>query len=529
MPRKHLFGDEVKEASKKAMYIVHKAVSSSLGPSGKFSLLQREGQVDLITKDGVTIAHNCLPLADEAQNLVAKKILEIAIKTNTQSGDGTTTSIVLANALFEESQKYLKKVDSVLLKEEIEKATAEVIKQLEEMATPVEGFEEIQNIATISANGDEQAGHIIAEAIDKVGNDGFVTLVEGDKPHATLEFTEGFRIKKGPITDRFLKGQHQKEFENPHILLFDGKIEDPHTLDQIYMQIAPKPFIVIASLSEMAMKYMVENVMSSNMEGVVISPPGFKDHRVKYLQDIAAVTGAKLFSSFTFKEGQENIEKEDLGTCERFTFNKYYSDIINGKGSKKEILKRVKEVKEAMDKTKSLYEKDLLRERIGRLVGGAAVIGVGGVTEDEALERKDRFEDALNATKSAIEEGIIPGSGYALFSIAQKMKPETTGEIILKRALEAPLKMILKNAGLEVENVLDKIRESGMGYDARSKKLSNLKEDGIIDPVRSTKSGLKNAVSIIDLLINLEVLTVNILDKDNVQEMMSVMRSLKES
>lgn len=534
MPRRILFGEDVRNASKAAMHILHKAVSSSLGPSGKFSLLQREGLVDIITKDGVTIAYNCRPLEDEAQDLIAAKILEIAIKTNSQSGDGTTTSIVLANALFEESQKYIQKVDPVILRKEIEECVPLILEQLEEMATDVEEFEDIKNIATISANGDEQAGQIIAEAIDKVGTDGFVTLREGEKEEATLDFTEGYRFKKGPVTDRFLKGQYDKEFQNPYILLFDGKIEDPHTLDSIYMQIRPRPFVVIASLSEMCHKYMIENVMEGNMEGVVISPPGFKDSRIKYLQDIAAVTGANLLSTFTFEEGpneegkQSQITIEDLGQCDTIKFTKEMTDIIQGKGDKRVILERVTKIKDTMDKTKSQYEKDRLRERIGKLVGGAAIIGVGGTTEDEALERKDRFEDALNATRSAIEEGIIEGGGFALFKIAQKMRPKNNGQTVVKKALEAPLRTIIRNAGLEEDEIVEQVKNKKKGYDARKHEFVNLRDAGVIDPVKSTKSGLKNAVSIVDLLINLEVLSVNVLDKDNVREMANIMKNLKD-
>jgi len=543
MPRKIVFGDDLREANKKTMTILHRAVASSLGPSGKLSLLDRGKQNSLITKDGVTICRLCLPLPDEVMNLIGGKILEIANKTNAESGDGTTTSIVLANALYEEALKIINEegIDPVIIKDEIERVLPRILETLDKRSTPVDTIEAMQNVATISANNDLEIGAIIAKAIDAVGNDGFVTLTEGEGEKPTYSITEGFQLKKGPATERYLRGRISMDFQNPSILIIDGKIDLQETLNDLYTQVAGRPFIVIGELSESAQEYLIHNSRTGQIDCVHILPPMFGGLRVKLLNDIATAVGATVIDPVNFDFAMP-LDKKILGTCQRVSFNRYQANFVEGAGSKESVLARVKELKNEMDGTQSQYEKDFVRERIAALTGGACVLGVGGRTEDEVLERKDRFEDALNATRSALKEGTIPGGGYTLFQIAQELKEENSnllhkfkswkngseglGERIFAKALEAPLFQILRNTGVDVKNTLKMIRKSKMGYDARNHKLVNLVEVGIIDPVKSTKSGLKNAVSIVDLLINLECLTVNILDKDNAKEMLDAMRGI---
>lgn len=535
MPRKIIFGDELRDSCNKTMNIIHKAVVSSLGPSGKLSLLDRGKQSSLITKDGVSIARNCLPLPDEVMNLLGGKILEIANKTNSESGDGTTTSIVLAKSIYNEAIKVINEgIDPVVVKNEIERVLPRILKTLDERAIKISTFDETVHVATISANNEIEIGKIIAEAIDKVGQDGFVTLSEGEGEKPSLTITEGMQIKKGPATERYLKGRITMDFDNPSILIVDGKIDLMETLNDLYTQVAGRPFVVIGELSEIAQEYLIENCRKGQISCVHIPPTMFGGLRVKLLTDIAVAVGAKVIDPINYDFAQ-SIDKSVLGSCNRLTFNRYQTSIIEGSGSREEILKRVKELKVEMESTKSQYEKDVVRERIASLTCGAAVIGVGGATEDEIYERKDRFEDALNATRSALMDGIIPGGGFALFTIAQELKNEgknwfnmkqKIGERIFSNALEAPLIQIIKNTGADVKKITNSIKKTKLGYDAKKHILTDLIRDGILDPVRSTKSGLKNAVSIVDLLINLECLSVNVLDKDNVKEVMDVMRGV---
>jgi len=527
LPRRIIFGTELRKTCADTMNILNKAVSSSLGPSGKLSLLDREKQKSLITKDGVTIAKNCLPLADEAMNLVGGKILEIANKTNEESGDGTTTSIVLADALFKEAIKHIrtKNIDPVIVKDEIEATLPKILETLDKMAIKINSFEEMQSVATISANNDAKIGLMIAKAVDAVGQDGFVTLAEGDTEEPSFHMTEGYQIAKGPATARFLRGKVAEEFDNPNILLVDGTLNNVAVLNNLYAQVAGQAFVIIGDLSKDCQEYMIDNSRKERMDCVSILPPLRKEKRVELLHDIAAVIGATVVDpvNFNFSEG---LDKKVLGKAKTITFNKYHTNIVEGQGDKATILSRIQHLKKELDATKSDYERDQIRERIGSLTGGTAVLGVGGRTDDEILERKDRFEDSLNATRSALESGVIAGGGFALFQIAQKLKPKTIGDRIFKVALEAPMRQIISNTGLDVEEVVEKVRRSKKGYNAKTHKMVDLIKEGIIDPLKSTKSGLKNAVSIVDLLINLQVLSVNILDKDNAQEMIDAMKNI---
>jgi chaperonin GroEL len=525
MPKKIVFGEELRTLCTQTMTLISKAVTSSLGPSGKLSLLDM-GKTNKISKDGVSIARHCLPLPDEAMNLIGSKILEIAAKTNSESGDGTTTSIVLANALFREAVKQIneKRLDPVMVKDEIEKTLPTILRELEKLTKKINSQEELEHVAAVSANNDLAIGKLIAEALYKTGEFGFTQLTAGEAVDK-VTFSEGMQISKGCTSERFLKGATYREFENANILVFDGQLDDAAILDMLYAQVPSQPFVVIAELGEMAQKYLLENTMAGTMTAVNIFPPMFKGVRVRLLQDIATFTGAELVSPHTHNLSVA-LDKKVLGKAKRVTFNKYNTTIVEGAGDKEAILNRIEILQEEMEATRSQYEKDSVRERISNLNSTAAVIEVGGRTEDEILEKKDRFEDALNAGRSALQEGIVPGGGFALFKIAQKLKGKSLGEKIFKSALEAPLRQIVSNTGMDVEEVVQQVRKSNKGYNAKTHKLTNLMASGIVDPVKSTKCGLKNAVSIVDLLINLEVLSVNVLDKDNLKDTVEALRGI---
>jgi len=527
MPRRIVFGTELRKLCSETMHILHRAVAASLGPSGKLALLSREKQSGIITKDGVTICRNCLPLPDDANNLIGTKILEIANKTNEESGDGTTTSIVLANALFKEAIKLIEKrnLDPVTVRDEIEATLPKIMEQLDKRSKSISEYDDMENVATISANNDRSIGEMIAKGIDAVGQDGFVTLVEGESESAELTITEGIRIPKGPSTERFLRGKVTEEFSDVNILIVDGKIELAEMINDLYMQVAGQPLLVIGDMAKPPLEYMIENSRMERIDCLHVIPPMKKGNKVKLLNDVAVAVGATVIDPVNFDFGQP-LDKKVLGKARIVTFNKHYTTIVEGGGEKMAILQRIEELKEEMETSRSDYERSMIRERISSLAGSTAVIGVGGRTNDEVIERHARFEDSLNATRSALLEGVIQGGGFTLFQIAQKLKGKTLGEKIFKVALESPLRQIIANTGMDVDEVVAKIRRSNKGYDARSHKLVNLYDRGVIDPVKSTKSGLKNAVSIVDLLINLEVLSVNVLDKDNAKEMLDAMKGV---
>jgi len=549
MPRKIIFGKELRINCSQTINLLNRAVSPSLGPSGKFGLLDRPAQKNsLITKDGVTICRLCLPLADEVMNLIATKVLEIANKTNAESGDGTTTSIVLANALFHEAIKFIESgIDPVKVRDEIEEILPFVLKELDKMAIPIKTIEDVANVATVSANNDREIGELIAKAVDSVGQDGFVTLTEGEKETPTLDVTEGMQLDKGPASERYLKGQPYVEFTDANILIIDGKIELQETLNDLYTQVAGRPFVIIGELSLTAQEYLMSNSRVGQIDCVHILPKFQKGMRVKFLHDIATAVGAQVIDPHNF-DFAGSISADVLGRAKKVTFNRFHTNIVEGYGKKEDILERVELLKQEMELTNSQYEQNGIRERIGKLTCGTAVIGVGGRTDDEVLERRDRFEDSLNSARSALLEGIVPGGGFALLDISRRIKGDSIGAKIFRKVLRAPLKQIVKNTGVSPQEVINQLipKESWLakyvskaifrhsttpfvlnqGYNAKTRKYENLVQTGIVDPVKSTKSGLKNAVSIVDLLINLEVLTVDILDKDNAREMLNAMKGI---
>lgn len=531
MAKKIIFGSELRKKSISVMEIIHKAVSSSLGPSGKLALLERDKQSSLITKDGVTIGHYCLPLEDPAENLIAEKILETAKKTNAESGDGTTTSIVLAKALLDEAIKYIdkKQVDSVKIKDEIEKVLPKVLEELDKFVIQIEDRKQMQDIATISSNNDEEIGKLIADAVEQVGEDGFVTLTQGNKPEPVLEIRDGIRLYHNSSAV-FLKGEASRSFEDPNIITIAAgtRLEDPAVLGDLYTKKgnSGKPLVVIGSCGDQVIKALVEWSKRDLCQCVHINLRQQKDQRDQIIRDISIATGSEIIDSATHNVTAA-LPASVLGKANRVDFNRHTCSIIGGKGDEAKILLESEKIKAELEYTNSDYEKDLIKERLARLTGTCAEISVGGQTIDEAKERKDRFEDSLNATRSALQHGIIPGGGYPLLLISNYLKSDSIGGKIFKKALSAPVRQIISNTGVDADEVIDEIKEKNMGYDAKRHEFVDLVKSGIVDPVQSVRSGLRNAVSIIDLLINLDTLSVNIIDKDNVKEVSQVLKEMQ--
>jgi len=512
--KKVVFGEELHKTCKQTMNMMAKAVKATLGPSGKLALVDRGEAPSLITKDGVTVCKSTLPIQDEAMNKIGEKIKEIAVKTNQEAGDGTTTSIVLAEALYNESLKHIESdVDPVVIKEEIEKALPAILKELKEISTPIETLEDMENVASISANNDRSIGRAVAEAMEVVGEDGFVTLQESDSLEPTIETIEGMQIDKGVSNPKFLNDKNNLEFEEPIIFAFEGKIEDPQILHNIYESyVKGKPFIVMGSLSDQCLNYLLVNSQRGLIKGCHIQPPMHGQTRHNILVDITTVIDSKLAN--TAFDDMISLPIEYLGSCERLNVNLKKTTIMNGNGEDETIFARIEQLKEDLKKAKAEYDRDIIKERIGMLACGVAIIGVDGKTDDEMKERKDRFEDSLNATRAALMEGVVEGGGFTLYKIAQNLKGDSIGEEILKTALEAPIKQIILNTGRDPNKILEGVTDN-KGYDARNDKFVNLEEAGIIDPTKVISSALQNAISIVDLLINLEVLTAIIKENES--------------
>lgn len=513
MTKRVIFGDDLKKVAAYAMTIMSSAVQSTLGPSGKLALLDRGKHIpSTITKDGVTVARNVLPLEDTAANKVGEKILEICTRTNEEAGDGTTTAIVLAKALYREAQKVIKSdnVDPVSLKEQIEEALPVVLKQLDSMSHPVKGLEDMMNVASISANNDRSVGEVVARAIDMAGQDGHVTLEEGDTIEPKLTMTEGYQIDKGAPDIRYLKGKSSVKLERPYFLVYNGNISDPQILLNVitsYTQPEGRPLIVISDIGKSVATFLLTNVTAGAIEAVHVPPPMYKNTRQKYLKDIAVAVGAELIEpgdTYAY-----SIKKEQLGEADSVTVNQWKTTIVGGKANKQELLSRIDEIKSEMGGAPSPYEASQCRERIGKLTTGVCVISVGGKTEQEMIERKDRFEDSLNATRAALLEGVIPGGGHALYCISKDFATNNAGQAVLKAAIQEPIRQIITNSGRNPDEILNQILWSS-GYDAKKHEYCDLVERGIIDPVKVTKLALQNAVSVVDLLINLEVLSYEI-------------------
>ena len=516
------FNTEARAALKRGVDQLAEAVKVTLGPKGRNVVIDKKFGAPTITKDGVTVAKE-IELSDPLENMGAQMVKEVATKTSDLAGDGTTTATVLAQAIFREGLKNVTAgVNPMALKRGIDKAVATVVEELKNMSVVTQGKKEIAQVGSISANNDKEIGDLIAEAMEKVGKDGVITVEEAKGLETTLETVEGMQFDRGYLSPYFVTDPEKMEaaLEDAMILIHDKKISSMKDLLPILEKVAQlgKPLLIIAEdIEGEALATLVVNKLRGTLRVAAVKAPGFGDRRKAMLQDIAVLTGGQVISEEVgFK--LENAVVTDLGKAKRIVVDKDNTTLIDGAGDDDKIQGRIKEIKAAVEKTTSDYDKEKLQERLAKIAGGVAVINVGAATESEMKEKKARVEDALHATRAAVEEGIVPGGGVALVRAQKALKTlkledadEQIGVGIVSRAIEEPIRMIVQNAGGEGSIVIEKVRNSkepNFGYNALTDEYENLVEAGVIDPTKVTRTALQNAASIAGLLLTTEALIV---------------------
>ena len=534
MAKQIVHGEESRQAILRGVNLLADAVKVTLGPKGRNVVIEKKFGSPTITKDGVTVA-NAIELKDPLENMGAQMVREVASKTSDVAGDGTTTATVLAQAIYREGVKTVAAgANPMALKRGIEKAVAVVCGtpdpktgergkgELDKFSKPVTG-EMIAQVGTISANNDETIGHIIAEAMKKVGKDGVITVEESKTLETQLEVVEGMQFDRGYLSPYFVTDPERMEaaLENAYILIHEKKISSMKDLLPLLEQIAKssKPLLIIAEDVEgEALATLVVNKLRGTLQVCAVKAPGFGDRRKAMLQDIATLTGGKAITE-DLGIKLENVQVSDLGQAKKITIDKDNTTIVEGKGKHSEIEGRVKEIRGQIDKTTSDYDREKLQERLAKLVGGVAVIKVGAATETEMKEKKARVEDAMHATRAAVEEGIVPGGGVALArssAALDKLKLEGDEQIgvnIVKRAIQEPLRQIAENAGEEGAIVLGKVldaKDSNFGYNAFSDEYQDLVKAGVLDPTKVVRTALTNAGSIAALMLTTEALVAEI-------------------
>ncbi len=502
------------------------AVKVTLGPKGREVVLERSFGSPLITKDGVTVAKE-IELEDKFENMGAQMVKEVASKTNDVAGDGTTTATLLAQAIFEEGVKLVAAgINPMALKRGIDKAVEVVVKELEKIARPCKSRQEIAQVAAISANNDQTIGNLIADAMDKVGKEGVITVEESKGLETYLEVVEGMQFDRGYISPYFITDAEKMEcvLEDPYILVYDKKISAMKDLLPLLEQVARagKPILIIAEDVEgEALATLVVNKLRGVLQCCAVKAPGFGERRKAMLQDIAILTGG-TFVSEELGMKLENVQLKELGRARRVVVSKENTTIIDGAGKKEDIEARIKQIRAQIEETTSDYDREKLQERLAKLVGGVAVIYVGAATETEMKEKKNRVEDALNATKAAVEEGIVPGGGTAYIRCLPALEQlkldgeEQHGVEIIKKALEAPLRQIALNAGYEGSIIVEKVKaeKDSMGFDAEAGEIRDLVAAGIIDPKKVARCALQNAASVAGLLLTTEAMVAEKPKKD---------------
>jgi len=493
------------------------AVRVTMGPKGRNVLLQRSFGAPHITKDGVSVAKE-IELKHPVENMGAQLVKEVASKTADEAGDGTTTATVLAHAIFKEGLKYVTAgANPIAVKRGMDAAAKAIIEELKKMSKPVENKEQIAQVATISANNDKKIGELIAEAMDKVGKDGVITVEEGKSLEDELEVVEGMQFDRGYLSPYFVTDTEKMvaEYNDAYILLYDKKISNMKDLLPLLEQIVQagnKPLLIIAEDVEgEALATLVVNKLRGVLNVVAVKAPGFGDRRKAMLEDIAILTGGQVISEELGKT-LENASLADLGQAGRIVVDKENTTIVDGKGDKAAIEARIKQIKREIEETTSDYDREKLQERLAKLSGGVAVIKVGAATETEMKEKKDRVDDALSATKAAVEEGIVIGGGAAILKAAKKTEIESVdpdeqiGIDIIKKAVKAPIKQIAANAGYEPGVVALTVEEAdeNVGFNAATGEYVDMFEAGIIDPTKVERIALQNAVSVGGLLLTTE-------------------------
>jgi chaperonin GroEL len=514
------FDAEARAAMMRGVNILADTVKVTLGPKGRNVVMDKSYGAPRITKDGVSVAKE-IDLEDKFENMGAQMVKEVASKTNEEAGDGTTTATILAQAIVKEGVKYVTAgMNPMDVKRGIDAAVENVKENLISSAKKVKDSDEIAQVGTISANGDKEIGTMIAKAMQKVGNEGVITVEEAKGIDTELDVVEGMQFDRGYLSPYFITNSDKMttELDNPYILLHESKLTNLQPMVPLLEAVVQsgRPLMIISEDVEgEALATLVVNKLRGGLKVVAVKAPGFGDRRKAMLEDIAILTGGQVISQ-DLGIKLENVKLEDLGSCKKIKVDKDNSTIVSGSGKKSDIAARCDSIKKQVEETTSDYDREKLQERLAKLAGGVAVIKVGGATEVEVKERKDRVEDALNATRAAVEEGIVTGGGCALLYAAQdleklkvKGEDQKAGVELVRKALEAPIRQITKNAGVDGSVVVGKLLEqkkNSYGYDAQSEEYCDMFAKGIIDPVKVVRTALQDAASISGLLVTTEAM-----------------------
>ena len=527
MAKQIKFGEDARKSLLEGVNKLADTVKVTLGPKGRNVVLDKSFGAPLITNDGVTIAKE-IELEDKFENMGARLVKEVSEKTNDVAGDGTTTATVLAQAMIKEGVKNVAAgADPMAMKRGIDKAVKSAVEELKTISVPVNGKEDIARVASISANNDE-VGELIAEAMEKVSKDGVITIEESKTSNTQLNVVEGMQFDKGYVSPYMVTDTEKMEaiIDNPYILITDKKISNIQEilpLLEALMQQSGKLVIICDDIEGEALSTLVLNKLRGVLNVVAVKAPGFGDKRKEMLQDIAILTGGEVITSDLGLE-LKDTQIEQLGRARQIKVQKENTIIVDGAGDKQQIADRVGQIRAQINETKSEYDKEGLQERLAKIAGGVAVIEVGAATETEMKDKKLRIEDALSATKAAVEEGIVAGGGTALINVAPAVEKtvneltggEKLGAAIILKALEEPVKQIARNAGLEPAVIVEKVRNSeiGVGFDAATEEYVDMKKAGIVDPTKVTRSALQNAASIASMVITTESLVTEVPEKD---------------
>jgi chaperonin GroEL len=520
-----VYSEEARATVLKGVDKLANAVKVTLGPKGRNVVIDKKWGSPTITKDGVTVAKE-IELEDSFENMGAQMVKEVASKTSDVAGDGTTTATVLAQAIFREGSKNVAAgANPMELKRGVEKAVEVIVEELKKMSIPVKGKKEISQVGAVSANNDQIIGDLIAEAMDKVGKDGVITVEEAKSMETSLDIVEGMQFDRGYLSPYFVTNAERMEveLEDPYILIHEKKISSLQELLPLLEKIAQtgRPFLIIAEEVEgEALATLVVNKLRGTLKGAAIKAPGYGDRRKAMLDDIAVLTGGKAITE-DLGIKLEKVSLDDLGRAKKIIVDKDNTTIVEGAGKKSAIEARVKQIRVQIEETTSDYDREKLQERLAKLAGGVAVIHVGAATETEMKEKKARIEDAMHATKAAAEEGIVPGGGVALLRCIPAIEKLSfkgdfqVGVNLVKRALEEPIRQIANNAGWEGSVVVEKVKseKTNVGFNAATDEYEDLVKAGIIDPTKVTRSALQNAASIASLLLTTEAMVTEIPEK----------------
>ena len=526
--KKLVYGDEARAKLKAGVDKLANAVKVTLGPRGREVILEKKWGSPVVTKDGVSVAKE-IELTDPYENMAAQLVKEVASKTADVAGDGTTTATVLTQAIYEEGLKAIASgANPIYVKRGIDEAVKIIVEELKKISKPVTGRKEIEQVATISANNDPEIGKIIADAMEKVGKDGVITVEESKSAETVLEVTEGMQFDRGYLSPYFVTNPEKMEavLENPYILIYEKKVGNIRELLPVLEKVVQtnKPLLIIAEDVEgEALATLVVNHIKGVLRVCAVKAPGFGERRKAMLQDIAILTGGTAITE-DLGIKLESVDLDMLGKADKVVVDKDNTTIIGGKGNPEDIKARIEQIKKQIETTTSEYDKEKLQERLAKLAGGVAIIKVGAATEAELKEKKDRVDDAVHATKAAVEEGIVPGGGIALFRASRALcniKEENTdkawGIKIVKNACKVPLKQIAYNAGFEGSVIIEKIKDVdnvNYGFDAATGEYVDMVEAGIIDPTKVVRTALQNAASIAGTMLTAECLVAEIKEKE---------------